>query len=64
MNNFTVLTRYELKKLFQKKITCPFPSSRPFAVIVLIAVAFTVLTFVPPHIPLFQDPITGTYGFQ
>lgn len=30
----------------------------------LLTVIFTVLTFWPPHIPLFQDPITGAYGFQ
>ena len=23
-----------------------------------------VLTFLPPHIPFFQDPLTGTYGLQ
>ena len=30
----------------------------------VIAVLFTVLTFAPPHIPLFRDPVTGTYGLQ
>lgn len=29
----------------------------------LIAVVFTMLTFFPPRIPLFQDPLTGTYGY-
>ena len=24
---------------------------------------FTLLTFFPPHIPFFRDPLTGTYGF-
>ena len=40
--------------------------SRKWAVgaIVLLVVAFTVLTFLPPQIPLFQDPLTGTYGFR
>ena len=28
-----------------------------------IALSFVILTFVPPHIPLFEDPITNTYGF-
>ena len=32
--------------------------------IVLILVLFAVLTFLPPQIPLFQDPISGTYGFE
>ena len=33
------------------------------AAFVLIALLFTLLTFRPPHIPLFRDPLTGTYGF-
>ena len=26
------------------------------------AVFFVLFTFIPPHIPLFQDPVTGLYG--
>lgn len=48
-------------KLFQKDFTCRFPPA--LSVIIMIAVTFIVLTFVPPQIPLFQDPISGTYGF-
>ena len=33
-----------------------------FAIICLIGVLFVVFTFMPPQIPLFQDPLTGTYG--
>ena len=35
------------------------------ALILLLAIglAFTLLTFFPPHIPLFRDPVTGSYGF-
>ena len=33
-----------------------------FAVICLIGGLFVVFTFAPPQIPLFQDPLTGTYG--
>jgi hypothetical protein len=32
------------------------------AIIILLAIAFTVFTFAPPHIPLFEDPLTGNYG--
>ena len=32
------------------------------AAICLIGVLFVVFTFAPPQIPLFQDPLTGTYG--
>lgn len=50
-------------KLFQKDFSCQLPSVLSVIIIMMIAVAFTVLTFTPPHIPLFQDPVTGTYGF-
>ena len=30
--------------------------------ITLVMVAFGVLTFAPPHVPLFQEMTTGTYG--
>ena len=33
-----------------------------FAAICLIGVLFVVFTFAPPQMPLFQDPLTGTYG--
>lgn len=38
--------------------------TRPAALIVLaaLAAAFLLFTFFPPHIPLFQDPVTGGYG--
>lgn len=51
-------------KLFQRGFSCPLGGKTAVFLIVLIAAAFTALTFVPPHIPFFQDPITGTYGFQ
>ena len=35
-----------------------------FAVICLIGVLFVVFTFATPQIPIFQDPITGTYGIN
>ena len=33
-----------------------------FAAICLIGVLFVIFTFATPQIPLFQDPLTGTYG--
>jgi peptidoglycan/LPS O-acetylase OafA/YrhL len=30
--------------------------------IILLVVVFIVFTFYPPHLPIFQDPITGHYG--
>lgn len=50
--------------LFQQGYTCRVRSTIAFALICLIAVVFTVLTFIPPRIPFFEDPVTGTYGFQ
>lgn len=32
------------------------------AILILLAVVFTVFTFAPPHIPLFKDSVTGKYG--
>lgn len=39
--------------------------SRPvlsFAVILIIAALFVFLTFIPPTLNVFKDPLTGTYG--
>ena len=49
-------------KLFQNGI-CPIPAAAAISVLSLIGLAFTILTFLPPHIPFFQDPLTGTYGY-
>lgn len=51
-------------KLFQRGYTCQITAKLAMILICLISIAFTILTFIPPHIPLFQDPLTGTYGFQ
>mgnify|MGYP003397006398 FL=1 len=40
---------------------CRYPRLA-FVAIFLIGVLFVVFTFIPPQIPLFQDPLTGTYG--
>jgi len=33
------------------------------AMLVLLVIVFTLLTFFPPRIPFFRDPVTGTYGY-
>lgn len=58
------LTFWLETKLFQNGIACLIHSKSAFVFICLIAIVFTVFTFTPPHIPLFEDPVTGTYGFQ
>ena len=51
-------------RLFQRGFTCRLNDKFAAILLFLISAAFTALTFWPPHIPFFQDPITGTYGFQ
>ena len=51
-------------KLFQRENGCLLSSQISFALICIIGVIFTILTFFTPEIPFFKDPITGSYGFQ
>lgn len=51
-------------KLFQKNTDCPLPDWAALLSVFLIGAVFAVLTFLPPHIPFFRDPLTGTYGYQ
>lgn len=44
--------------------TCQISFRIWWGVMILIAVVFTVATFAPPHIPLFRDALTGTYGIR
>lgn len=43
-------------------INCKAPQ-KAIGVLVLIAAVFVAFTFTPPQIPLFEDPITNTYGY-
>ena len=47
----------------QGRLNCGWPQAA-FAGICLIGVLFVLFTFAPPQIPLFRDPITGTYGLK
>lgn len=40
----------------------PYSVYIALAALILMAAAFAVFTFFPPHIPLFQDANTGAYG--
>ena len=42
---------------------CRLSTGLSFGLLCLMALLFTIATFFPPHIPLFQDPLTGTFGF-
>lgn len=50
--------------LFKRDQACRLHSRTAFLLICAIGVVFIALTFFPPHIPFFEDPITGSYGFQ
>lgn len=45
------------------RLQCKHPRLA-FTAICLIGVLFVVFTFTPPQIPLFEDPLTGTYGID
>ena len=48
--------------LNQDIVNCITPKTA-IGVLVFIAILFIVFTFIPPQIPLFEDPITNTYGY-
>jgi hypothetical protein len=45
----------------QDLLQCRYPRLA-FVAICMIGVLFVLFTFAPPLIPLFRDPLTGTYG--
>ena len=55
-----ILGQYEAYRKMKLKSSC----NKKIAIIILLGlyVGFLIFTFFPPHIPLFKDPITGTFG--
>lgn len=51
-------------KQFPRDSPCAISGKTAIVFIFLIGIVFTVLTFRPFRIPFFEDPVTGTYGFQ
>ncbi len=49
-------------KMFLENKSCRISSEYAFVILCLIGVVFFVFTFYPPNIPLFQDPMSKTYG--
>ena len=49
---------------FQKDVRSSRGNGTAVAAIAALAAVFTLLTCLPPEIPLFRDPQTGTYGYQ
>lgn len=54
---------FETKLLKRENSFCKFPIMA-LTILCVIGLIFVVLTFIPPQIPLFQDPITKTYGIK
>ncbi len=52
---------YETHAFEEEKSTCKYPWL-PLIGFGVIAAAFFLFTFYPPNIPLFLDPVSGTYG--
>lgn len=50
--------------LFSAQRNCLLSNAFTFTVILLIVLIFGIFTFRSPKIPLFQDPQTGSYGYQ
>ena len=56
------LGAYWLELQLLKDSNKAYPRGFVLFVIALIAFAFFIFTFYPPHLPIFQDPLTGKYG--
>lgn len=51
-------------KLFSSNFKCQFGNTLSLLIILCIGIIFVLLTFFPFKIPLFRDPMTGTYGYK
>lgn len=59
------MAAYRLESLlFIREVKSPAPEWLALLILAGIGVLFTWLTFSPPQIPFFRDPVTGTYGLQ
>ena len=50
-------------KLFKKNSLKTEDTSVFLVILVILAFIFVLFTFKTPHIPLFKDPLTGSYGY-
>lgn len=57
-----VMYRYSFKRLAEDESCAPLVVILAALGFILLITAIVVFTLNPPHIPLFQDPVTGTYG--
>ncbi|MBO7304669.1 MAG: hypothetical protein J6V09_05545 [Clostridia bacterium] len=49
-------------RLFKRDTGCRCPKKWAMASLCIIALLFVVFTFWTPHLEIFKDPLTGTYG--
>ncbi len=54
---------FEARMFQREELPCKHPKLA-IAILCALAVLFVVFTFLTPPIPLFQDPLTGSYGIQ
>ena len=57
-----IIGQYLSYRLLVHKQLSPNLEKIALAALFLLAIAFIVFTFIPPHLPPFQDPISGEYG--
>ena len=50
-------------RILQKDGQCILRPEIAIIALCMVALVFTVFTFLTPKLPLFEDPVTGTYGF-
>jgi len=53
------LTSYKMLTIGQLP---PWLDKLGIAMVILLAVAMGIFTFYPPHLPMFRDSLSGTYG--
>lgn len=53
--SYKILVAHQVSRLWSKL---------GLALLLLLAVCFVVFTFFPPELPIFRDPLTGTYGIR
>lgn len=57
------ISYYIETRLFKSNSAKCISPQTAFWLLILIAVIFGIATFFPPEIPLFKDPVTGTFGY-
>lgn len=60
--NFFIIKNGGKKKSPEKDVS--FVSACALAFILALAALFVIFTYYPPHIGIFEDPVTGYYGVQ